>query len=131
VTLSAGDRLDILELLARADNAATQRNAAAYLALFAEDGVLDGEKGEHRGRPALAEAVVRVWATERVASIHLTLNAVIDSSPGRPDRATATSALIILNPGPPPVVLNVSTIVQWVVKTGLTWLIARRTVANP
>jgi hypothetical protein len=131
VTLSADDRLDILELLARADSAATRRDVAAYVACFTEDGVLDGEKGEHRGRGALADAVGLVWASEGVASVHLTLNAVIEPVLGRPDQATATSALIIVDPGPPFVMQNVSTIVQHVVKTGPTWRIARRTVSSP
>jgi SnoaL-like domain len=87
VTLTTDDRLDILELLARADNAATRRDTAAYVALFAEDGFLDGEKGEHRGRQALADTVGPIWASEGDASVHLTLNAVIDpvaAVPGRP-----------------------------------------------
>jgi hypothetical protein len=130
VTLTAGDRLDILELLARADNAATRRDTAAYVALFAEDGILDGEKGEHRGRQALADAVGPVWAGEGDASVHLTLNAVIDPVPDRPEQATATSALVIVDPGPPPALRSVSIIVQQVVKTGPTWIIARRTVTS-
>lgn len=131
MTLSADDRLDILELLARADNAATRRDIATYVALFAEDGVLDGEKGEHRGRHTLAEAVGPIWASEGHTSVHLTLNPVIDRVRGRPGQATATSTLLIIDPGPPPSVRSVSTIVQQVVKTGPTWRIARRTVSSP
>ena len=131
MTLSADDRLDILELLARADNAATLRDSTAYVALFVEDGILDGEKGEHRGSRALAEAVGPIWASEGAASVHLTLNVVIDPVPGDPERATATSRLLILDPGPPAIVGGVSSIVQQVVKTGSGWRIARRTVAKP
>jgi hypothetical protein len=131
VTLSTEDRLDILELLVRADNAATRRDVATYVALFAEDGVLDGAKGEHRGRNELARAVGQVWASEGTMSVHLTLNTVIDSPSEQPDRATVTSALMILDPGPPVVLHSVSTIVQNVLKTGATWLIARRTVISP
>jgi hypothetical protein len=130
VTLSTADRLDILELLARADNAATRRDTAAYVSLFAEDGVLEGEKGEHRGRRALAEAVGPIWASEGAASVHVTSNAVIDAFSDRPDQATATSNLIILDPGPPVVIRSVSVIVQQVVRTGPTWSIARRRVST-
>jgi SnoaL-like domain len=131
VTLSADDRLDILELLARADNAATRRDAAAYVALFSEDGVLDGDKGEHRGRQALAEAVKTVWASEGAASLHLTVNAVIDRVPGHPWKAIANSTLLILEVGPPPVVRDVSFIVQEVIKNDGIWCIAKRTVGSP
>jgi hypothetical protein len=44
VTLSVADRLDILDLLTRAD-AASARDAAGYLALFTGDAVLDGDQG--------------------------------------------------------------------------------------
>jgi hypothetical protein len=130
VTLDAADRLDILDLLARADNAATRRDVEAYVALFSEDGVLDGEKGEHRGRRALAEAVPAVWAAEGDATAHLTLNAVIDADPDHADRAVATSRLLIVDPRPP-TIKNLATIVQHLQKAGTRWQITRRSVAAP
>jgi hypothetical protein len=72
VTLSTGDRLDILELLARADNTAARRDTAAYVAFFTDDAVLDIEKGDHWGRQALADAVGPIWASEGHTSVHLT-----------------------------------------------------------
>jgi hypothetical protein len=130
VTLTTEDRLDILELLARADNAATRRDAHTYVALFAEDGVLDGEKGEYRGRRELFDAVGRVWASEGVSSVHLTLNAVIDALPGETQGAVTSSTLMIADPGPPAAVRSVSAIVQQVLKIGGRWYIARRTVGG-
>jgi ketosteroid isomerase-like protein len=136
VTLSDTDRLDIIELLARADNAASRRDAPTYISYFTEDAVLGGAKGEYRGREALAEAVGPIWASEGPASAHLTLNAVIDPVDGQPDRATATSTLVILDtessvgPASTIAILSTSTIVQQVVKTGQMWRIARRSVSE-
>jgi ketosteroid isomerase-like protein len=136
VTLSDTDRLDILDLLARADNAASRRDAATYISYFTEDAVLDGAKGEHRGRAALAESVGPIWAAEGAATAHLTLNAVIDAVDGQPDQATATSTLVILDTAPTvgtPTTIAIrttSTIVQQVVKIGQTWQIARRSVSE-
>lgn len=136
MTLSGTDRLDIAELLARADNAASRRDAATYVSYFTEDAVLDGAKGEHRGRAALAEAVGPIWASEGSASAHLTLNVVIDPVDGQPDRATATSTLVILDLAPTAAMASTitirttSTIVQQVVKVGQTWQIARRSVSG-
>ncbi len=130
MTLSTSDRLDILDLLARADNAATRRDTAAYLAYFTEDGVLDGEKGEHRGRKALGDAVGPVWAGEGPASTHLTLNAVIDLVDGHPERAIATSTLVIVDTGPSYAIRSVATIVQQLVKVDHVWHIAQRTVSS-
>ena len=129
--LSAADRLDIAELLARADNTATRRDAASYVALFSDDAILDGDKGEHRGRQALAQAVGPVWASERPDSVHLTLNAVITEDPRDPDHAVATSTLLIVDPGPPPALAGVSAITQHLARTPHGWRIARRTVGRP
>jgi hypothetical protein len=131
VSLSTVDRLDIGELLVRADSAATRRDVATYVDLFSELGVLDGEMGEHRGHQALAEAVKSVWAGEALGSVHLTLNAVIEEVPDDPDRAVARSMMVIVSPGLPPTLVNVSAIVQRVERTSLGWRIARRTVSRP
>ena len=87
------DRLDALELLVKADNAATARDASAYVALFTDDGVLDGAKGEYRREEALLGAVSAIWASEGTASSHLTLNAVIENVDGAVDEAMATSTI--------------------------------------
>ena len=71
MTLSNTDRLDIYDLLARADNAASRRDAATYVSYFTEDCVLEGAKGEYRGRDALAGAVGPIWASEAVSYTHL------------------------------------------------------------
>jgi SnoaL-like domain len=128
IELSTKDRLDVIELIARADNAATRRDTAYYVSLFTEDGVLDGEKGDHRGHAALSEAVDRVWAAEARRSHHLTLNVVIDDVTENRKSATATSALLVVDPGPPPALLSVSTIVQRLEKLPEGWRISRRTV---
>jgi hypothetical protein len=83
MTLSVADRLDILDVLARADWAATRRDSEACVALFTDDAVLDGEKGEHRGKELLRRSVGPIWASEGAATVHLTLNAVLDLVEGR------------------------------------------------
>jgi hypothetical protein len=131
VTLSPDDRLDILDLLARADNAATRRDVEAYVALFSDDGVLDGDKGVHRGREALTETVRAVWATEGGTTVHLTLNPVIDAVPDHPGQAVANSQLVIIDPSLPPTIKTLATIVQYLEKSGARWQITRRTVSAP
>jgi ketosteroid isomerase-like protein len=74
MTLSVADRLAILEVITRADDAASRRDADGYVALFSEDAVLDGTQGRHAGRQALRAAVGPVWAAEGPATLHLTLN---------------------------------------------------------
>lgn len=106
---SPADRLDILELLALADDAATRRDAVAYVACFTEDAVLNGGIGEHRGKAALEGAVGPIWQAEGDTSVHLTTNAVIESDPSSEDRAVAHSVLVILAHHDPVIVHSVST----------------------
>jgi ketosteroid isomerase-like protein len=128
MTLSAADRLDILDVLARADSAASRRDVDAYLAFFTDDAVLDGAKGEHSGKAQLRKSVGPIWRAEGAASVHLTLNAVIDQVDDRPTRVVATSKLLILQDASPVSIRSVSTIIQNLVKVGTDWRIERRTV---
>ncbi len=50
MNLSAVDRLAILEVIIRADEAASRRDADGYVALFTQDAVLDGAQGRHAGQ---------------------------------------------------------------------------------
>jgi ketosteroid isomerase-like protein len=127
MTYSAADRLDILALLALADNAATRRDVAAYVACFTDDAVLDGGMGEHRGRAAMEAAVGPIWQAEGDTSVHLTTNAVIEADSSSDDRAAARSVLVILAHDPA-IVHSVSNITHDLVKGPTGWLVARRTV---
>jgi hypothetical protein len=131
LSLSSTDRLDILELLAKADIAATRRDSEAYVALFTNDAALEGNKGDYHGKEALRQTVMPVWKSEGPASVHLTLNSVVSPVAESSDEAIATSTLVILSLGPPISIYNVSNIVQHVTKEGNVWLIRRRSVQNP
>jgi ketosteroid isomerase-like protein len=131
MSIPAGERLEILELLYSADNAATRRDAQTYASLFSEDAVLDGEKGNHQGRDQILAAVDKVWSSEGKATLHLTLNPVIDERHEGSTAVSATSTLLIIDVGPPPTLLTAAGIVQLVVKTSAGWRIARRTVGSP
>ena len=140
MTLSAQDRLDILELIARADNAASDRDPDAYLALFTDDAVLDGEQGEYHGQEGLRRAAVSVWPREPPGTLHLTLNTVIDPADDAgtgpaPDPATelaavARSVLVIVEPGAEPRIVHIARITQHVRRSSGTWRITHRNVAS-
>jgi hypothetical protein len=125
--LTASDRLDILDLLARVDSAATRRDVEAYVGFFTDRAKLDGLKGEQSGKAALRQGVGPVWHAEGTTSVHLTLNAVVDEIEGSPDRAVTTSTLVILR-GSDLGIASVWTIVQHVIRAEGRWLIERRTV---
>ena len=128
MTLTAADQLAVLEVVTRADEAASRRDADAYVALFTEDAVLDGTQGRHAGREALRAAVGPVWAGEGPARLHLTLNPVIEPGPSG-DQATVRSVLLIIDPAAPPALRTAAAITQELRRADGTWRIARRTVA--
>jgi ketosteroid isomerase-like protein len=131
MTISTGDRLEILELVARLDTAASDRDVAAYLALLTEDAVMDGEKGSFRGRDAIGRTVGAVWAAEGDETAHLTLNAIIDEDPQSSTEAIVRSTLLIVGQQRRSELISVSPITQRVVKTDGEWRVARRTIGRP
>ena len=128
MTLSAADRLAILEVITRADDAASRRDADGYVALFSEDAVLDGTQGRHAGRQALRAAVGPVWAAEGPATLHLTLNPVVEPGPFD-DQAVVRSVLLIIDPAATPALRAAAAITQELRRADSTWRITRRTVA--
>ena len=128
MTLSPADRLDILDLLTRADAAASARDAAAYLALFANDAVLDGDQGNYHGRDALRRGLAEVWGAEPAGTLHLTLNPVIDADPASPTAAVARSVLLIIGPGAAPALVGSAHITQYLRRGANGWRITRRSV---
>jgi uncharacterized protein (TIGR02246 family) len=132
MTLSVADRLEILDVVTRADQAASDRDPEAYVRLFTVDAVLDGAQGRHAGREALQAAVGPVWAAEGPATLHLTLNPVIESLGGDQDRRVAVrSTLLIIAPGPPATIRTAAAITQVLVRRNGSWGIASRTVGVP
>jgi ketosteroid isomerase-like protein len=129
MTLPAADRLDILDIVSRADAAATRRDADAYASLFTEDAVLDGSQGRHTGTAGLRSSVGPIWAGEGPATLHLTLNPVVDAGDSQ-DEATVSSILLIVDPAPPITIRTTAAITQTLRRTADGWRISRRTVSS-
>jgi ketosteroid isomerase-like protein len=129
MSLSAADRLAILEVITRADEAASRRDADGYVALFTADAVLGGAEGRHAGREELRTSVGPIWAAEGPVTLHLTLNPVIEPGPDS-DQAVARSVLLIIDPSPPPAIRAAAVITQELRRAKGSWRIARRTVAS-
>ncbi len=128
--LTAVDRLDILDVVTRADDAATRRDADAYVAFFTNDAVLDGDKGDHRGKERLRQSVVRIWESEGSMTTHCTMNAVINRIDDDTNRAVVRSQLMILRNESPVTIASLSFITQHLVRMGSQWFIERRSVRS-
>ena len=126
--LSPTDRLDISDLVVRADSLATLRDADGYAALFTSDAVLDGAEGVHQGSEGIRNDVAPIWSGEGGVSLHLSLNVEVREVPGNLNAATANSVLVILAEEGATAVRSVSLIEQEFVRDGESWKISRRTV---
>ncbi len=69
-----------------------------------------------------------IWAAEGPATLHLTLNPVIEPGPAD-GKAVARSVLLIIDPAAPPAIRAAAVITQELRRSGVVWRIARRTVA--
>jgi ketosteroid isomerase-like protein len=128
MSLSDADRLAILDIVTRADEAASRRDADGYVALFDPDAVLDGAQGRHAGREAMRASVGPIWAAEGPATLHLTLNPVVETGSGD-GRAVVRSVLLIVDPADPPAIRATALITQELSRNSGSWRITRRTVA--
>lgn len=126
MTIAAADRLDILDLVALADDRATHRDVDGYLALVTDDVLLDGGQETHRGHAALRQALPAVWGAEPSGSRHLSTTVSVRAGE-RPDEATVHATLLIAS-GEPPAIHAVVEVEQEVRKADGRWLIARRTL---
>lgn len=127
MTLTIGDRFAIVQLVERADNCASERDADGYAALFTEDGSMLGAMGTAIGCDALRQTVSRVWATEPAGTLHLTLNAAIDDSGDDP---IVNSTMLLVQPGSPPQMVGVARIRQRIRRTNDEWLISERAITD-
>ena len=125
MTLTAAESLEIIQLVTRADNCATARDADRYVELFTEDGEMTGAKGSARGKAALRGAVTAVWATEPAHTLHLTLNVTIDESGPDP---SVTSVMLMVTRASPAAVLGSALVRQVVRRTSDGWRIASREI---
>jgi uncharacterized protein (TIGR02246 family) len=127
VSLTAADSLEIMQLVVRADNCATDRDANGYVELFTEDGVMEGDMGNVAGRDALEAAVARVWDNEPPGTLHLTCNAVLDESASTP---AVASILVMLMPVPAGVAIQAADVVQHFLRTPAGWRISSRQITK-
>ena len=114
------------DVITRADRAASDRDADAYVRLFTQDAVLDGTQGRHAGRDALWASVGPVWAAEGPATLHLTLNPVVEP---HEQGAITHSYLLIVDPAAPIAIRTAAAITQTLIQQNGQWLIASGTVA--
>jgi 3-phenylpropionate/cinnamic acid dioxygenase small subunit len=123
--LTVHDRLTIHEILARLDHAVDGGDWDGYIALFAEDGVLD----TGWTAPVAGTAAIRAWLVANEGNTsgkrHVVSNAVIDETE---EGVRATSYLTVIEREEIPRVVATALITDDLVRRGDGWAVARHTV---
>lgn len=120
--LNAEDKLEIMELCYRFDNAMNVSDSSMALDLFAKDAKLQSPKGTAVGHPALKEYLKAVEAMAK-GNRHLTSNIMIE---GGNERAHASSYRILHKASAPPMLLATGTIEDTLVKIDGEWKFQER-----
>ena len=128
--LSADDRLDIMDLIARYAHTLDSGDLDGYVNNFAPDGLLFGN---HRGHAAIREYVAMLMRQGRagplsngdVAYRHFVGSPTID---GNGDRATVHSYLLWVNMGSDPPVSSAAEYTDECVKLDGKWVFQSRTL---
>jgi len=119
------DKLAIMQVIIQADQLAGQKDAARYVALFAEDGAIAGTQGMATGHAELTQMVTNVWQKEG-HTLHLT-NAIMIADLTAAT-ATATSVLMIVDVDTLKIV-SVAQITHTLALINGQWLFTERRIA--
>jgi uncharacterized protein (TIGR02246 family) len=92
--LTASDKLDIMELAARFEMALDREDVESFLAVYRDDGVLEGFGAPARGKADLRVAFAAMLNTFARNRRHCSTNAVIT---GNSQRAVMVSYLTVFN----------------------------------
>jgi uncharacterized protein (TIGR02246 family) len=125
LTLTADDRFSILDVIARYNRAADERDVEATVALYTEDGYIDGDFSTARGREGLRADLPGIFEMEGTLKRHVTTNHIIE---GDGDTATVRSMLVVLEGETAPAVGATSVIADELRKVDGRWLVARHHV---
>ncbi len=127
--VSVADRLEIVELLARINQAFDDGDLDGFVACFEPGGVMSG------GRHAEGYEELKKWvtdSTQRPPHRHFTTNSVVTGEPGDPDRVTVRSCFFYMEQlGATMVVKSTGLYEDTVVRRGGRWRMKyRRTVGD-
>ncbi|WP_268913576.1 nuclear transport factor 2 family protein [Lentilactobacillus sp. SPB1-3] len=86
--------LTIMQMITQADQLASQKDADSYIALFSDDGKIEGTQGSATGQEELKSMVQNVWKNEG-HTLHLTTSVIVND--WTDTTATASSILLIVD----------------------------------
>jgi len=124
--LSTDDRLDILEVIARYNRFADDRDVEGTVALYTDEGYIDGDFSTGRGHDGLRADLPGIFEMEGTLKRHLTLNHIID---GDGAEVTVRSMLLVVEGETIPQVGATADITDELRKIDGAWKVTRHHVA--
>ena len=124
--LSTDDRLEILDLIARYNRLADERDVEGTVALYTEDGFIDGDFKTGPGPAGLRADLPGIFAMEGTLKRHISTNHLIT---GDTDRATVRSMLLVVEGETLPGVGATADITDELLKVNGQWKLAHHHVA--
>jgi ketosteroid isomerase-like protein len=122
MALTAEDRLEIVDLVARYNLAADEKDVEATLAEYADDGVIEGFYSTGRGKEAMRQDLPAIFDAEGTLKRHLAPNLKIS---GDGDVAEISYVLLVVEGEERPAVGATAFIRDELRKVGDRWLVTR------
>ncbi len=122
MALKAEDRLEIMDLVARYNRAADEKDVETTLAEYADDGVIEGFYSTGRGKEAMRQDLPAVFEAEGTLKRHLAPNLRIS---GDRDVAEVSYVLLVVEGEERPAVGATALIHDELRKVEGRWLVTR------
>ena len=128
MTLSADDRFAILDVIARYNRAADEKDVEATVAHYTDDGHIDGDMSTGRGKDAMREGLPSIFQTEVTLKRHIATN-VLFGEPSESGDVQVEYVLLVMEAGAVPVAVATSVITDTFRRVGDDWKVAHHHVA--
>lgn len=127
--LSADDRFALLDLIARYNMAADDKDVEATVALYTEDGQISGDMATGPGHAGLRADLPGIFALEVTLKRHIAANVRFADAPEGADEAEAAYVLHVVEAGVAPVTVATSVVTDRFRRVGGEWRVAHHHVA--
>ena len=125
MALSVEDRLEIMDVVARYNIAADEKDVEATLEHYAEDGWIEGFFSTGKGKEAMRRDLPAIFEGEGTLKRHLAPNLVIEGDEGG---ARVRYVLLVVEGEERPMVGATARITDEMVKADGRWLISRHLI---
>ena len=126
--LSADDRFALLDLIARYNLAADEKDVEATVAYYTDDGQISGDMSTGRGKDAMREGLPKIFQAEVTLKRHIATN-VRFGEPNASGEVEVGYVLLVMEAGAIPAAVATSMITDTFRRVDGAWKVAHHHVA--